>query len=242
MTAANACQDRHRRRGESVTAGLQGFSGGEGAGAGQDGLTGPQSVTFRVEGMAPAPQGSKTHVGKGVMIESCRNVKPWRELVAQAAMARCEPSCGRWADWQWAAWSVLHRSPDLTAAELLKEVGPRRHRITLVDVSSFLPALRGCMAKQEAQVLRGPVRMSVVFLFARPAGHFRQDGTLKPSAHAYHAVKPDGSKLLRSTEDALSKLVFEDDARIVGCTWEKRYTVGNERPGALITVIPLGGG
>jgi Holliday junction resolvase RusA-like endonuclease len=201
--------------------------------------------------MAPAPQGSKRHVGKGVLVESCRNVKPWRELVAQAAMARCEPSCNRWTDWQWAAWSALHRSPGLTAAELLKEVGPRRHRIALVDVSGFLPTLRACMAKQEAQILRGPVRMSVVFRFQRPANHYRRDGSLKPlnaslsnatsrEAPLFHCVKPDYSKLQRSTEDALSGLAYEDDARIVGGNCDKVWCVGDERPGALITVIPLG--
>jgi Holliday junction resolvase RusA-like endonuclease len=113
------------------------------------------------------------------MIESCANVKPWRLLVAHAAVASGVP------------------------------------------------------------LLRGPVRLSLVFLFTRPAGHYRKDGTLKPSAPAYHAVKPDGSKLQRSTEEALSGLVIEDDARIVGTVWEKRYCVGNERPGALITVIQL---
>jgi crossover junction endodeoxyribonuclease RusA len=131
--------------------------------------------------MAAAPQGSKRHIGKGVMIESCANVKPWRLLVAHAAIAARVP------------------------------------------------------------MLRGPVRLSLVFLFARPAGHYRKDGTLKPSAPAYHAVRPDGSKLQRSTEDALSGLVIEDDARIVGTVWDKRYCVGGELPGALITVIPLGG-
>ncbi|MBU6250940.1 MAG: RusA family crossover junction endodeoxyribonuclease [Cyanobacteria bacterium REEB417] len=140
---------------------------------------GPQSVTFRVEGMAPAPQGSKRHIGGGRMVESCREVKPWRLLVAQCAVATGVP------------------------------------------------------------LLRGPVRLSLVFVFPRPAGHFRKDGSLKPSAPAHHAVKPDGDKLLRSTGDALTGLVIEDDARIVGCTWEKRYAVGGERPGALITVIPL---
>jgi crossover junction endodeoxyribonuclease RusA len=129
--------------------------------------------------MAPAPQGSKRHVGGGVMIESCKAVKPWRLLVAQSAIAARVP------------------------------------------------------------LLRGPVRLSLVFLFPRPAGHYRKNGTLKPSAPAYHAVKPDGSKLQRSTEDALSGLVIEDDARIVGTVWDKRYCVGSERPGALITVIQL---
>jgi len=34
----------------------------------------------------PAPQGSKRHVGHGVMIESSKKVKPWRESVKYAAI------------------------------------------------------------------------------------------------------------------------------------------------------------
>jgi crossover junction endodeoxyribonuclease RusA len=137
-----------------------------------------QGVTFHVKGMTPAPQGSKRHVGNGVMLESCKRVKPWRLLVAEAAVRAGVP------------------------------------------------------------LLRGPVTMSAVFLFARPMGHFRKDGSLKPSAPKHHAVKPDGSKLIRSTEDALSKLLFEDDSRIVTGTWHKRYCVEGERPGAIVTVVP----
>ena len=33
----------------------------------------------------PAPQGSKSHVGNGVMVESSKKVKPWREAVKAAA-------------------------------------------------------------------------------------------------------------------------------------------------------------
>lgn len=141
---------------------------------------GQSAFTFRVEGMNPAPQGSKKHVGNGVMIESCKNVRPWRHHVSMAAIAA---------------------------------------GVTMI---------------------RGPVTMSVVFLFSRPVSHFRRDGTLKPSAPIHHCVKPDLSKLLRSTEDALSKVAYEDDARIVSCSGlAKRYCVGNERPGAIITIIPL---
>ena len=32
----------------------------------------------------PAPQGSKRHVGKGIMIEASQKVKPWREAVKWA--------------------------------------------------------------------------------------------------------------------------------------------------------------
>lgn len=193
MPTPNPYQDHHLRRGESATAGLRGSAGVDGAGEGREALVAPPgAVTFRVEGMAAAPQGSKRHVGKGVMIESCANVKSWRLLVVHAAIAAKVP------------------------------------------------------------LLRGPVTMSVVFLFQRPANHYRRDGTLKPlnpslvsatsrEAPAYHCVTPDRDKILRSTQDALKGLAYTDDARVVGGDSEKRWCVGDERPGALITVIPLGG-
>lgn len=41
-------------------------------------------VRFYVPG-EPAPQGSKKHVGNGVMIESNKRTRPWRALVADCA-------------------------------------------------------------------------------------------------------------------------------------------------------------
>lgn len=41
-------------------------------------------IAFQVLG-TPAPQGSKRHVGKGIMVESSLKVKPWREAVKTAA-------------------------------------------------------------------------------------------------------------------------------------------------------------
>jgi crossover junction endodeoxyribonuclease RusA len=136
------------------------------------------TVTFAVQGMAPAAQGSKRHVGKGVMVESCKNVKPWRMLVAEAALATKSP------------------------------------------------------------LIKTPVRLSIVFLFLRPKGHYGSKG-LKPSAPAYHYTRPDVDKLQRSTFDALTGTLIHDDSLIVGCAAEKRYCVGEERPGAIITLIPL---
>lgn len=130
--------------------------------------------------MAPAPQGSKRWMPNGVMIESCKNVKPWRYLVQQAAIATNHPT------------------------------------------------------------ITGPVSLSIVFLFNRPKSHFNTKGNLKPSAPTYHSVKPDGSKLLRSTEDALvDSGILQDDARIAMSSYTKRYTTHNEHPGAIITIIPL---
>ena len=44
------------------------------------------SISFVVYGL-PAPQGSKRHVGNGVMVESSKAVKPWRQDVKHAALA-----------------------------------------------------------------------------------------------------------------------------------------------------------
>lgn len=41
-------------------------------------------VTFEVVGV-PAPQGSKRHVGRGVLVESSKALGPWRDAVAWAA-------------------------------------------------------------------------------------------------------------------------------------------------------------
>lgn len=41
-------------------------------------------ISFTVPGK-PAPQGSKRHVGRGILIESSREVGPWRERIALAA-------------------------------------------------------------------------------------------------------------------------------------------------------------
>ena len=46
------------------------------------------SFTLTVPGV-PAPQGSKTHKGRGVMVESCKRTEPWRtdvKFVAERAL------------------------------------------------------------------------------------------------------------------------------------------------------------
>jgi len=46
----------------------------------------PGALSVWVAGR-PAPQGSKRHVGRGVMIESSKAVTPWREDIRQACMS-----------------------------------------------------------------------------------------------------------------------------------------------------------
>lgn len=46
-------------------------------------------ITIDVHGI-PAPQGSKRHVGNGVMVEMSTKVKPWREAVRSQVQAALE--------------------------------------------------------------------------------------------------------------------------------------------------------
>lgn len=53
-----------------------------------------RTISFFVPG-TPAPQGSKRHVGKGIMVESCKHLKPWRSDVRSMAMDHLTPDWDR---------------------------------------------------------------------------------------------------------------------------------------------------
>lgn len=72
------------------------------------------------------------------------------------------------------------------------------------------------------RLLQGPLKLSVTFYLPRPKGHFGARG-LKPSAPIYPTVKPDVTKLLRAVEDALTGIVWRDDAQIVSQFAQKVY-------------------
>lgn len=141
----------------------------------------------------PAPQGSKRHVGKGVMVESSKHAAPWRQDVKHAALAA---------------------------------VG------------------------EDFEPLDGPLAVSMVFSFARPKSHYRTGRNaylLRDGAPARPHGKPDLSKLARSTEDALTGVLWTDDSRVVEYVrlgkWYAAKPVGDvlSVPGAVIRVWTLGG-
>lgn len=51
-----------------------------------------QQLAFAVRGVEPAPQGSKRHVGNGVLVEASKKVAPFRKAVGDAARAAVEAS------------------------------------------------------------------------------------------------------------------------------------------------------
>jgi Holliday junction resolvase RusA-like endonuclease len=152
----------------------------------------PADLIITVHG-SPAPQGSKRHVGGGVMIEMSKRVKPWRQDVKAAA---------------------------LTALEL--------HGATVGGVQLHRPPLDG------------PLAVSMVFTVRdRPAGK----PTWRPAGERWAktlmwrpASTPDLSKLLRSTEDALTDArAWKDDARVVEYRRLAKHYVGDTAPDVLDT-------
>ena len=144
-------------------------------------------VEIRVYGI-PRPQGSKRHVGRGIMVESSRHVKTWRNDVMSAAAA------------------VYRRAP-----------------------------------------ITGPVELQIIFLFPRPKSHYgtgRNVDKLKGSAPLFCVSRAHGdtSKLIRSTEDAISASsgypVIEDDSQVVALNCRKEYADGGKSCGAIIRIIP----
>lgn len=86
------------------------------------------------------------------------------------------------------------------------------------------------------EITRDPIALTMEFLFARPPSHLRKDGIARPSAPLFPA-RPDLDKAIRSVGDALTGVVFADDAQVVSISAEKRYTSPAEpSPGVAILV------
>lgn len=76
---------------------------------------------------------------------------------------------------------------------------------------------------QRRRVLTGPLQLDVTFAIARPKGHYGKRGLL-PSAPLFVTVRPDVTKLLRGLEDALTGVLWRDDAQVVKQHACKVYT------------------
>ncbi len=98
------------------------------------------------------------------------------------------------------------------------------------DVKAFAyEAMRG------GPLLTCPLELVVTFKLSRPKHHYRTGknaNNLRPDAPPFPASAPDATKLVRAVEDAMTGVVWKDDALVVDQLVSKRY--GN--PGALISV------
>lgn len=76
------------------------------------------------------------------------------------------------------------------------------------------------------KLLTCPLSVVLVFYIDRPKGHYgtgRNADKLKPSAPEFPAKKPDVLKLARAIEDALTGVLWRDDAQIVDEVLCKRF-------------------
>lgn len=115
-------------------------------------------------------------------------------------------------------------------------------RVQLVDANRNVGEWRAAVVSAALTAgieapLTGPLAIQVTFLMPRPSGHFgtgRNSELVKRSAPLGPISRPDTTKLMRSTEDALTGIIWRDDAQIVEQLVRKVWV--SERPGAIIEI------
>lgn len=97
-------------------------------------------------------------------------------------------------------------------------------------------------AAYDGPLLEQALCVVATFFRQRPKSHYgtgRNADRLKDSAPQFPTVIPDLSKLFRSTEDALTGVIWQDDKYIVSQTLHKRYVHRGQREGVVLEVMTL---
>ena len=118
---------------------------------------------------------------------------------------------------------------------------PKLNRVVITEDNPKSKDWRNSVAWAASEVIKtpltGPLEVRFLFLMTRPKGHFGARG-LRPSAPLYPIVKPDVTKLIRSTEDALKGIAWVDDSQVARQQGEKTYA---DRAGCWIVIRELAG-
>lgn len=93
-------------------------------------------------------------------------------------------------------------------------------------------AMEGCA------FIEPPMSLIIDFRMLRPQSHYLASGDLRRGAPWVPIVRPDSTKLLRSTEDAMTGIVYRDDAAIVEQHVTRSYA-SDGCTGARISVFHL---
>jgi Holliday junction resolvase RusA-like endonuclease len=125
-----------------------------------------------------------------------------------------------------------------------KRAFSHKGRAWVVDANEHTSTWRNSVRAAALSVYRGrplhqAVRVKYIFYFNRPRCHFgsgKNSQILKPSAPEHHTKKPDLTKLERSTEDALTGIIWKDDCQVVKCEKEKKYCEEWETEGCQIEI------
>lgn len=106
--------------------------------------------------------------------------------------------------------------------EANKELGPWRERVAM--------AAYGALNGQD-RLISGPVWVALVFVLYRP----KSTPKTKPTPPATKA--PDIDKLARGCLDAMTHVVYSDDAQVTALLVTKRVAEAGEEPGVHVTVV-----
>lgn len=90
--------------------------------------------------------------------------------------------------------------------------------------------------------LDGPLLVRATLFMPRPRRHFgtgKNRDALRSDAPRHPTTKPDTTKLWRSTEDALTGVLWHDDAQIVAQYITKEWATKARQPGVTIVVETL---
>jgi Holliday junction resolvase RusA-like endonuclease len=108
---------------------------------------------------------------------------------------------------------------------------PHTKQVIVVDANAKVKPWRNLVASVAQQrfgllVLEGPLAVTFKFYVERPKGHYGTGANelhVRESAPARPGVRPDVLKLARAVEDALTDILWRDDAQIVEEHIEKHY-------------------
>jgi len=121
---------------------------------------------------------------------------------------------------------------------------PKLNRAMIVDAGKHTKTWRNSVRDAAREAYDGPpvtggVTMAVTFHMRRPKSHYRTGRNarlLRNAAPRRHVQKPDRTKLLRSTEDALKGICWHDDCQVDSGPVRKEWVHRWEREGATIAI------
>lgn len=122
---------------------------------------------------------------------------------------------------------------------------PHTGRIVVVDAGGkktrtwrTVVAHAARTAMSGSELMKPPLALVIEFRMPRPKHHYKSNGEIKQDAPWFPIVRPDLTKLLRSTEDAMTGIVWHDDSQIVEQNIHRTYS-SVEDTGARISVYTI---
>lgn len=120
-----------------------------------------------------------------------------------------------------------------------RHVGNGRMIESSAAVRPWREAVKAAALDARSPMLHCPVEITAAFYLKRPKSHYgtgRKWLSVKPSSPERPGGKPDLDKLLRSTLDGLTGVLFADDAQVVTLDGSKWYADAGQRTGAIIRI------